>query len=281
MHQNSLSHPASFKHGQRGQALLIIVLIMVVSLTVGLSLALRSITAVRVATEEDNSQRAFSAAEAGIERVLKSNTAITSPVSLQNNSSIDSVSVSPIAPLASRTFLRNGAIIEKDDAADVWILQHNADDTLNFTQLYAPAGNGSIRVYWGDASGACNNAAMEVILMYGSTSAPSTKRFITDPCSGRSNNVVSPPLGSVTVNGITLPYGMAMNNVGNGILLKVIPLYASTRIAVDADPGLWPQGRILTSTGSSGGTVRKVTFYKGYPELPAEFFQYILFSTHP
>src|SRR3990167_7914471 len=53
-----------------GQILLIVVLAAVVSLTVGLSAISRTITNTRVTTEEANSQKALSAAEAGIEELL-------------------------------------------------------------------------------------------------------------------------------------------------------------------------------------------------------------------
>ena len=57
--------------GERGQALLIVLLVMTVALTVGLSVATRTIVNVRITTQEEQSQRAFSAAEAGIEETLR------------------------------------------------------------------------------------------------------------------------------------------------------------------------------------------------------------------
>src|SRR3990167_6486206 len=71
-----------------GQGLLVIVVIMVVGLTVGLAVASRSITNIRTSTEEENSQRAFSAAEAGIEKVLKTG-ASSSLSNIGNNSGFD------------------------------------------------------------------------------------------------------------------------------------------------------------------------------------------------
>ena len=61
------------KQLQKGQVLLVVVLVMVVALTVGLSLASRSITNLRITSDDENSQRAFSAAEAGVERAVKGN----------------------------------------------------------------------------------------------------------------------------------------------------------------------------------------------------------------
>ncbi len=47
---------------QSGQALLIIVLVMVVALTIGLSVASRTITNLRTSREQASSQKALSAA---------------------------------------------------------------------------------------------------------------------------------------------------------------------------------------------------------------------------
>ncbi len=44
---------------QRGQILLIIILVMVVALTIGLSVVSRSIVTLRTTEEEENSQKAF------------------------------------------------------------------------------------------------------------------------------------------------------------------------------------------------------------------------------
>ncbi len=53
-----------------GQILILVLLVVVVSLAVGLSVASRNITNIRTSTQTDESQKAFSAAEGGIENVL-------------------------------------------------------------------------------------------------------------------------------------------------------------------------------------------------------------------
>jgi len=53
-----------------GQALLIILLIMAVALTIGLSVVSRSVTDIRISQEQEESARVFSAAEAGLESLL-------------------------------------------------------------------------------------------------------------------------------------------------------------------------------------------------------------------
>ena len=55
---------------QSGQILILVLLIVVVSLAVGLSVASRNLTNLRISTQTQESQRAFSAAEGGVEDVL-------------------------------------------------------------------------------------------------------------------------------------------------------------------------------------------------------------------
>ena len=55
---------------QRGQTLLIVLLLLAVVLTIALSIASRSITDINVSIKEEEAARAFSAAEAGIEQAL-------------------------------------------------------------------------------------------------------------------------------------------------------------------------------------------------------------------
>ena len=55
---------------QHGQALLIVLLTLAVTLTVVLSVVSRSVTDITVSTYEEDALRAFSAAEAGIEEAL-------------------------------------------------------------------------------------------------------------------------------------------------------------------------------------------------------------------
>ncbi len=55
---------------QKGQALLVVLLILGVSLTVGLAIVSRSVTEVSVSTSQEESARALEAAEAGVEKSL-------------------------------------------------------------------------------------------------------------------------------------------------------------------------------------------------------------------
>ncbi len=278
---------------QNGQALLIVVLIMVVSLTVGLSVASRSITNLRISTEEQSSQAAFSAAEAGIERVLKSTTECSQSnpctYSLTDDSRSQYVAVG--TSISGREFLLNGGNpIAKDDGTDIWL-----SDYPNYTNPKRPS---SFSIYWGLPGESCpNTAAIEIIALGGSRANPITKRFGYDSCSSRSilasNNFSMPSGATRTIAGKKLQYKTPNNFLDfpvdtDILLIRVVPLYKSTPIGVYTcdDLGnncidLPVQGKQVESTGTSGSTARKVAFFQGHPKLPSEFFQYIIFSSLP
>src|SRR5258708_7196844 len=101
---------------QRGEILLIVVLVMVTALTVGLSVAVRSISNTRTSVENANSEQAFSAAEAGIEKSLTSNSATTGTFS--NNSSY---STTVVTVVGNAFALNSGSPVLKDQPADLWL----------------------------------------------------------------------------------------------------------------------------------------------------------------
>lgn len=258
-----------FDNAQRGQALLIVILIMVVSLTIGLSVASRSIVNLRTSTEEENSQRAFSAAEAGIEKALATGAGITAAQDLGNNAFIKEVSVGEAS--GTEFVLNGGNMVDKDQGIDLGLSQ-------DYPKYETSQNINSLSIYWGSQADTCpNSAAIELIVLSGSSNSPRSTRYVYDPCS-RGNNFASPNTGSYIISGKNFAYQALIGNISNGLITRLVPLYANTQIGVTSGTSLPPQGRVIQSTGASGGTERKITYFAGYPQLPVEFFQYILFS---
>lgn len=256
--------------GQRGQVLLTIVLIMVIGLTVGLSLASRSITNLRTSQEEATSQQALSAAEAGIEQATKNNVSIANGSFLNNttyNTSITQVS--------GVNFLLNGGnLIAKDDGIDLWLSDYSTDSA----SLYQNPWSGTLSFYFGISSNGCDESALEIIVLSGSRANPVSKKYAFDPCVARSsgNNFASVSSGG-TVSDKSFPF-KATINVVSGLIARLVPLYKSTPIGVLGDSALPAQGSIVTSVGTSGNTSRKITVFQGFPTLPSEYFPYGLFA---
>ena len=265
---------------QSGQAILIVVLVMVVALTVGLSIASRTITNLRNSQDQSSSQKALSAAEAGVEQSIKNDVSIgssSSPQSLGNNTSY---TTSVVAVSGTKFLLNGNNPVSKDEGIFLWL------DTPTWTHPW-PAGGGTtnINIYWGDSSTVCNNAAIEIAIISGTSPATSTvKRYALDPCPTRGNNFITttstPSVIAVDniVSGITLHYSYTIS-VSNGYLVKILPVYSNAYIAVDSGAISLPkQGSLITSTGTSNTATRTVNVYRGFPEIPTELFPYSLFS---
>ncbi len=269
---------------QQGQALLLVVIVLVISMTIGLSVATRSITNLRTSSEEQDSQRAFSAAEAGIERALNSSNSgtIASPIQLDSKAQIKTLTVAQLS--GNQLLVNNGSIVSRDDGVDVWFVPHNADGTPNYSSSW----NGNLSVYWGSASDTCSStlanntmAALEVVTITGTDTAPSSHHYLFDPCtsgspsraaSNKFDGVVTTPSGWGTFR-----FKSTISGITNGLLLRIIPLYADTKIGVEGSVALPAQGTIIESVGSSGDATRKIVTFKGYSKLPSEVFPHMLF----
>ncbi|MFH1833231.1 MAG: pilus assembly PilX N-terminal domain-containing protein [Candidatus Levyibacteriota bacterium] len=275
--QRGQVRPHRLMRSNSGQAFLIVVLVMVVSMTVGLALISRSVTNLRTSTEEENSQKAFSAAEAGIEKALKENTSVAGNFTGENKASFSTT----VTSLSGTDFLINGGnLVNANDGADVWLVPHKADNTPDYSTTWTGS---SLTFYWGsNALGDCDNAALEVILIFGnSVSSSSSFRSVFDPCGSRATqNNFSTNINKLGENllGKTFAYKAEVNSISSGLVVRVVPLYKSSFIGVSGNIALPSQGTVIDSTGTSGTTNRRVSFYQGYPKLPSEFFQYVLFS---
>ena len=267
-------------HGQKGQILLIVVLAAVVSLTVGLSAVSRSITNTNVTTDEANSQKALSAAEAGVEQLIKQR----NPATLANELSDESQFSAEATPIEGFQFSLNGGNeVLKDDGADIWL--------TTYPNFGGTPWTGTLRVFWNDNGGGCGttgtniNPAIEVVYISGDRNTPNMTRVAYDSCGSRraDNGFTNPPTLSAlerTADGKV--FSQAFNiNVSQGYIIRVIPLYSNAVLGarVLAGPGFPSQGHIIDSVGTSGNTKRSVRVFKGFPKIPIEYFPYNLFQT--
>lgn len=264
----------SGKNYQSGQILLISLLVLIVVLVIGLSLAARTISTLRTTSVEDSSVRAFSAAEAGMEKALTATTNTTLTGTLANNSGYKT----DISTLTGDSLLlNNGDFLQEDKPQDVWLSTYP-----NYTTTWS----GSVTVYWGATSDVCvdkpenNNtmAALEIISIHGSKAAPLIDHYAYDPCVNRRNsyNHFSSVLAGGSVGGTNFAYSINLP-INSGMLLRLVPIYAGTKIAIKG-LSLPPQGTVITSVGTSGTTKRKIVTYRGYPTAPIELFPFLIFS---
>ncbi len=126
------------RKNNEGQVLLIVLLVMATAVTVGLSVISRSVSDISVTTKEEESIRAFSAAEAGIEQILVSNVApggapIQSQVGGANEAAFQASVIAfpqPNIGAGGRTEYPYPYEIAGGDSVTVWFAGHDDDGDL-------------------------------------------------------------------------------------------------------------------------------------------------------
>lgn len=129
-----------------GQILLITLLILSIATTVALALISRSTTDVNISTQVEESSRAFSAAEAGIERVLKSQETANVPLTALSSGDQYRVSHGYIGG-GTEPFYEFPKITQKGKVETLWLVNHDSNGNPDLTNRdYA---SGTITLCWG------------------------------------------------------------------------------------------------------------------------------------
>lgn len=287
---------------QRGQAIIILLLIMVVGLTIGLSVVSRSILNVKLSTQSEESSRAFTAAEAGVE------------VALEASSGTDFSS--------TEANLQYECTKNIQGASDSYVFYNVAKDRA--AQLYfSDPGNienksyigSKVRLMWGTYSPSFapspTTPALELTLLYKTKTDNSyhVAKFTLDPDAARagSNHFCFPPgncgdqprISNFTINGtsqiddVKFQFGSdvdvsSFNTDPNFLIFgRFRLLYNSepTTIGVKSVPppvAIFPsQGSVIDCLGTrDSGVSRRIKVYENYPSVP-EIFDYVLFNGNP
>lgn len=281
-----------------GQILLVVILVIIIASTIGLSLASRSITNLRTSTEEAESQKALSAAEAGIERAIQGKIPVEAGISLSGDTNLrfDVTSV----PVENSSFLLNGgSLIPKNEGTDIWFVEHDDNGNPDYSRIVS---TNFLNLYWGISEEECPAAIQAIVISRKrNTGEIKSYRYAYDSCSSRGNNFTTAIKGSFPQDydndektDIEFKNRTPDNSLAQGVsdivFVRVIPLYKDTIIGVDtcnpSDKGtdkgngckeLPTQGYIVSSTGTSGQTKRKLTYFKGYQQTYLPYVSYGLF----
>jgi len=262
-----------------GQALLIIVLILAVGLTIGLSMVSRSITDVRISQEQEESARAFSAAEAGIEAILSGQEISSYGGFIVNVESKD------LGGADSFIFPDQ---VKKGEIQTVWLVGHNSDDEPDPT-IEQFAGD-TITIYWGNQDTDPNQEftpALEATFIFQEGTDFKTKKFTADPYSGRpdDNHFGEAEIGEYSLQEKNFSFRKVLSSSDlptNLYALRLKLFYNDTThlLGLEANAALPKQGQCYESTASLSGTggisskVQQCNLYKTPPLL----FDYVLFS---
>lgn len=290
-----------------GQVLLVLLLVMVASLAIGLSIIQRSLTDLSTSTKVEQSSRAFSAAEAGIEKALSSNIPIPPGLPVQNNAQIKNVTKDNVPAL--RQILEYPAL-SKEEPAHVWLADPNTGNPYYLI-------NTPIDIYWGLGTNSADKPAIALTLVYYDGVVYKSKKCfldsgsISDPTRVSNNNFVDiwnistpttpdqrcgfviqsnscsqsgiRPSGGTTL-GSSTPFlcKTTLSSIpAQPMILRARMLYNYTAQPFAVGPtglaSLPPQGKLITSTGVSGETERRVQVLQIEKVVPF-IFDYAIFS---
>lgn len=275
------------KHsGPRGQVLLITVLVLSIAITIALSLIGRGITDVSMSRNVEESARAFSAAEAGIEEALKGKLVA------------DLKEYAPGVKYQSASQIIGGTTGEYTlpatsvgDVASIWLVDHketkNALDetiyTIDTTKSYRGT---SLNICWTPPVDGQQIPAVEVAIYYIVSGVYTVQRTAYDPdiTSRPSNQFSSVTAINGTCGAVTGVYQQSVALLGGSaipLLVRVRPYYNLTTVTVapvGVDTTLPQQGIEITATGTTdGGVTRKIIVRRQYP-WPTAIFDYSVYS---
>lgn len=296
----------TMKVNQSGQVLVALVLTLLTILTIGLIVIQRSTTDITTSTQNDQASRAFSAAEAGIEQALQSQTPSSFSDDLTNSASYI------VTPSARLPLIRQALEYPptgKGEVAQFWLANPN---TLN--QFYTKS---AAYIYFGNAdSSGSNLPAIEITLITRDNNTneyQASRRYVdTDPtravntsfeaCTNTDPNLLINPLpintsSTANRNNTSDRRFKCRVRINTFFSNNIIPIMVRTRVlysdnhpvalapipeaplAGDKTDGnsLPDQATIYTSIGVSGQSRKTIQSFKLDNVVPF-FFDYALFS---
>jgi Tfp pilus assembly protein PilX len=286
---------------QKGQAVIILLLIMLVSLTIGLAITQRSLTDISTSNKGEESSRAFSAAEAGIEQALQTGLAPNADLNLGNSASANVTFSNALPSCGDTTVALEYPPIGRETVAQLWLTSQSSSCPGNY-------GGTSLRVYFGNSSVGADSAetpALEVNVITQVAGVYTSNKYFYDPVPavnrasirGADNGFTDPgcsvanrPSVKTTRSDTNQTFRCTATVPPSGsltglVMVRARILYSSTPQSVAFGPvgagvSIPSQAKIITSTGSSGQVQRKVQVFQ-LPKVVPQIFDYAVFSNGP
>ena len=296
---------------QQGQVIIVLLLIILVSLSIGLAVVQNSLTDISTSSKTDQASRAFSAAEAGLESALFNEIPIPSSNPLSVGNSKVSVDINSDLPKIGQAL--EYPQITKADFAQFWLLTPTQITSL-MNGSYTPAQppdylKPTFTVYFGtcNLNPSCESVAdppaieVNVVTWDKSSKIFSNLRQFYDSDSSRANAnkfYNATRCSSSAVTAITSSYPSASNPskfycqtdvTGYAspssipVLVRIRLLYsASQKVAVGPSllsDSLPAQASTYKSTGIAGDSTREIKVFREKKVVPY-FFDYAIFSNN-
>lgn len=271
---------------QSGQTVLIILLIVAVILTIGLSTISSSTTDIKVSQQTEESSRAYYVAESGLEEAFLLNAAPTGTI---GNIQYDVTKTSQ----GGNTEFLFPYKVSAGDPQTVWLIGHTENGAIDNPATSYREADGKLKVCWGDSA---EKSALMVSVVYetGGSYRIARYNYDSDPVRVLENKFETAlTTGLPLIEGKTLAYcsGDIILPVGTPYFLRINLLYntspvpagvISLRRGSDPSvpiPALPTQGFCFESTATviESGVTRKIKQCKLWPNLP-NIFSWGLFS---
>lgn len=258
---------------ESGQVVILIMLIMLIGLTIGLSLVSRSLQDLRQTSVSDFRNRAFTVSESAVEESLRQglgNLASAGGCATAGGTWNGSICTSPNSTLNGVSY--NYAV--SAGAAGAYVTKTNVakDDVI---QVDLTGATGNFRICWD------NSASIMVSVVYNSggykidkwaynpsSGGAAGNGFATAAASTCSIGSFLGTTGTISQQEITLPSG--------SLLARIRPLYNSAKIGISAT-NLPSQSYRAVGTATLGNVTAKTEVTQSKPYLPA-IFDYVIFS---
>lgn len=258
---------------QKGQALLIAVMLLSTAITIVLAVSFKSTTDTKTVKLEEESQKAFAAAEAGLEAAIQQGngtvalSALNVPSGFTGQATVDSTSVKP-------AFVTTP--MRKDEQYTFYVADYNKT-----TGAFSSPWTGNLTFYFGVKSADCaatRPPALEVITIATVSGVDKATRRLIEPCSPGAGSDISATRSATgyTVDSTTFSY-KADSPITVPAQAKVViirSLFADGPIGIDGGgSNLRLQGKsAISEAHSPSGVTKRISLFQSYPQIPSDFF---------
>ncbi len=256
---------------QRGQIVLITLLILTIATTIALSLLSRTTTDTAISKQVEDAARAFSAAEAGIEEALKAGVSKSGIYELSPGLTY-TVNVAFISGTADLYAFPKKTL--KGHTETLWLAAHNADGTLDENTTYQSP---SLDLCWSSETPV---PALVVAILYKESSDGSYRvlrgAYDADVVRAGTNKFAAPTFGvggcgantgttykqTITFNALNPTVDPTVDKL---LAMRIRPVYSDTQIVADPVAALPYQGNRIESVGATAnGVNRKIIVHQQY-----------------
>src|SRR3989339_48295 len=251
------------KAKQKGQILLITVMLLATAITVVMTIAFTSTTETQMTKLEEESQKALAAAEAALEAAIQAK----ATVALSSLPAFDGTGITGQADVIERggdEFVT--PLLQRGEQYMFYLTDYD-QETNTFSN---PWSGGNLELFV-QTEGESTCPALELTFIADTTNA--LTRHVANSCDTIFSypDTTLTPTGE-TVKGVEFGYKTILSGISLQKILLVRVVNSPSRLGFKG-AALKPQGRTISSEAkTTSGVTKKIELFQSYPQIPADFF---------